>query len=232
MVAGGIGVEDHRQWPQAFLGPEVGAAGPQVIVENVAEERRPMAVQHPVDGHFVAVPTTGGERLELCAGGLVVGQLGLVGEHPGVGGRPVAPVDDAADVAQGGVLQTGPGVEEPGVVDRPEPVGGDEPPQAGIRRDVFVVALFGRGSAGRGVTAAEPVRRRAPGVGAGHPYSVPERVAVAIASEGRHGVDGGVLPVQIGEDATVVGEHLGRRPAVAAVGPDEHRGVRAQHLDL
>ena len=40
------------------------------------------------------------------------------------------------------------------------------------------------------------------------------------------------LPVQIDEDPAVVGEHLGRRPAVAAVGPEEHRGVRAQHLDL
>ena len=191
-----------------------------------------MAVEHPVDGHLVAVPTAGGERLELRAGGLVVGQLSLVGEHPGIGGRPVAPIDHAADVGQGGVLQTGPGVEEPGVVDRPESVSGDESTQARVRRNVFVVALFGRGSAGRGVAAAKPVRRRAPGIRAGHPYAVPQWVAVAVAGEGRHGVDGGVLPVQIGEDAAVVGEHLGRRPAVAAVGPDEHRGVRAQHLDL
>ena len=46
------------------------------------------------------------------------------------------------------------------------------------------------------------------------------------------GVDGGVLPVQIGQDPVVVAQHLHRRAPVTAVGPDEHRRMRAQHVDL
>ena len=79
---------------------------------------------------------------------------------------------------------------------------------------------------------AEPVRRRSPAVGPGHLDAVPHRRSAAVPVQRRHGVDGGVLPVQVGQDAVVVGQHLRRRAPVAAVGPDEHRRVRAQHVDL
>ena len=72
------------------------------------------------------------------------------------------------------------GVEVPGVVDRPQLVGRDELLQARERRDVFVVALFGRRAPGSAVAAAEPVGRRSPAVGPRHIDAVPMRHAVAV----------------------------------------------------
>ena len=161
-----------------------------------------------------------------------MGQLGFVGEHLSAHRGAVAPVDRPADVGQRGVLRRRARMEEPGLVDRPEFVRRDEPAQARERRDVFVVALFSRGTAGRAVPAAEPVGRRAPAVRARHLDSVPQWGAGRIAGEGRHRVHHGVGPVQLGEDAAVGGPYRLRWPSVAAVGPDEHRRVRTQHLDL
>ena len=121
-----VGVEHRRQRPQPLLGAVVRAAGPQVVVEDVAEERRPVAVQHPVDGHLVAGPAQRGERLELCAGRLVVRELGLAGELLGAARRAVAAIDGQLDAGQRGVARVGTGVEVPVVVDRPQLVGRDE----------------------------------------------------------------------------------------------------------
>ncbi len=123
-------------------------------------------------------------------------------------------------------------MEEPGVVDGPELVGRNELLQARERRDLFVVALFGGRPAGGGVTPGEPVARRSPAVRARHLDAVPVALPRLVGCQRGHGVDGGVLPVQIRQDAVVLGEHGGRGLPVAAVGPHEHRRMATKPLDL
>ena len=110
--------------------------------------------------------------------------------------------------------------------------GGDELLQARERRDVFVVALFGGRAAGGAVASAEPVARRSPTVRARHVDAVPDALPVGTSVDRRHGVDDRVGPVQIRQDAVIRLQDFRWWTAVASVGPQENRRVRAQHLDL
>ena len=211
VVAGGVGVEDHRQRPQTLLRAVVGAAGPQVVVEEVAEERRPVVVEHPVDRHLVGVPAARGERLELGAGRLVVCQLRFARELLGAGRRPVAAVDGAPDAGRARrCCRVRAGVEVPRVVDRPQLVGRDELLQARERRDVFVVALLGGRAAGRAVASGR-TSSSAVASCTGPPSGCrPSALTVAASVDRGDGVDDRVLPVQVGQDVVILGQHLRR----------------------
>ena len=184
-----------------------------------------MAVEHPVDRHLVAGPTECGEGFELCPGRLVVRELRLAGELLGPAGPAVAPIDHALNARQRGIAGIRSGVEGPGVVDGPQLVGRDELGEARIGRDVFVVALLGRGASSCAIATGEPVRRRPPGIGPGHLDAVPHPLPVGGAGVGRHGVDHRVLPMQVAQDGAVLLQHRRWRVAVAGVGPDEGRGM-------
>src|SRR5258707_2298749 len=116
-------------------------------------------------------------------------------------GQPVAAVDGAPNTGQRSVFRIRSGVEVPSIVDGPQFVGRDELLQAGERRDLFVVTLFGGRSAGGGVIPGEPVARWTPAVRTRHLNAVPVALPRLIGWPRGDSVDGRGLPVQRRHDA-------------------------------
>ena len=77
VVTGRVGIEHNGKRSEPFFRPEVHSARTQVVVDEVSVERWPVAVQHPVGGHLVVIPSAGCNTFELCTGVLIVGELCL-----------------------------------------------------------------------------------------------------------------------------------------------------------
>src|SRR5437764_410048 len=90
-------VKCHAQRPQRFLGAEVSSARHHVVVVQMAEEGRPVAVEHPVHLHFVGCPATGCPGLKLGSGSFIVGELRLARELLSIARWPIATLDDSSN---------------------------------------------------------------------------------------------------------------------------------------
>src|ERR1035437_2376125 len=169
---------------------------------------------------------------KLGAGVLVMGYLGFAHRVLHFGGRTVALFQRQSNVGECVLTAPRASVHEPGVVDGPELVGGNEFFETFQSGNLLVVALLDGRAAGGGVFSAEPVVRRPPAIRAFHADAVPYFRAVRTFRKSRNSIHRGVLPVQTSNDAMVFVTNIVRRHAIAAVRPDECRRVRAKHQDL
>src|SRR5258706_5598119 len=220
-VAGGVVIPYDHDRAKSLLRAKIAAALFEVIIEEVAEQRRPRVIHHPVNGHLTVRPVDG-VSFHLSADVLKAGELGFPRKFLHAAGRAVAFAENAPDVLQDIVAVVTTGVEEPRFVDRPEFVGRNKLLETFHRRNGFVVAFLRGGTARGWVLVAKPEVGRTPDVGTNHLNTVPGSVS------GGNGIEYAVLPMGLFENLRIVAEDGIERQAVASVGPENDRWMRAQ----